>query len=137
MRRFRLATVLGLVASLLLYGAARATDWYVIPNSLTAGSISFTETYPKAASRQSHHSQFHSNPYTSVWCYDPSGTYIGGGQTVVDTKDTITGGFLAVTFPLDLPAGDCSANLGYWTYDPQTAEVTYNQVAFVFFTLGG
>ena len=110
-----------------------AANYYVVPNSTTAGDITFIETYPKVAARQAHNTSFHNNPYTDVWCYDANGNQIYSGETVVDTKSSTADGFMAVTYPLTLPSGNCQVSLGYWTLDKTGA--FYTQVAFSQFTV--
>lgn len=126
MRRLAAVTA-ALLLALWIPAPVGADDYALTPDSLTAGPVTFTESYPKAAARQAHHSQFHSNPYTQVYCAGQ------GFVTNVDTKSAISGGFQATTYALDLPAGDCSAVLLYWV-DDQTG-VHPVTVAFAYFTV--
>ena len=124
MKRTILAALLVVCA---LAVPVKAADYYIVPDSLTAGPVKFTETYPKVAARQAHHSQFHSNPYTFVYCGSQS------FSTNVADKTSTADGFEGTTYPVTLPAGDCSASIVYFVNDQTGVHSVW--VASVDFTL--
>ena len=112
MKRLALAIVTAVALAAAFVSPVRGYDWTVSPNSLKAGPISFTETYPKEAARSARNPQFHDNPVTWVFC---DGGF--SGATIVDHKWAVPGGFGATTYPLTVPAGECSVTVVYWRYD--------------------
>jgi len=93
--------------------------------------VTFTLTYPQEAAKQARQNQFPDNPIVQVNCYpDSSGTLDYLGQTIVEDKTKVAGGWTATTRPLrlyyghpwagrqwDSGAADCVAMLAYFTYD--------------------
>ncbi len=92
-------------------------------------SVTFTGTFPAAAFRQSHNSQFHQNPYLSVFLTDPAtGSSVFGLTTSFLKKaKNPDGSFVGQSYPLlldsqDWPAAAAavgSATSLYWTDDKE------------------
>lgn len=85
--------------------------------------VTFSETYPKEAARQTRQPQYPNNPVTQINCAG------FGASTIVQDKHPITGGWSATTYPVTITVtGTCVASL-YSGVEPGTVKI-WAQVVF-------
>ena len=71
------------------------------PDPVFGGTVTFTETYPQDAAKQSRHTQYPGSPQTQLNCYQ-DGTPVYRELAFPDQREKIPGGWLATTNPLTL-----------------------------------
>lgn len=132
MKRF----LIGLVASLLISStsfAANFTSSLTLneSNPVVLQNVTFTAIYPSEAARQSRQPQYPDQPSIQVDCsqtIDSVTTRIMSGHAFIDPKQKqkIRGGWLGVTYPLNLSAN--GGNGFYW----QSGAASCNAILYSF-----
>lgn len=97
---------------------------------ITAATMVATGSFPAAAFRQAHNSQFHQNPYGFVQCdtgFTGSTSFLKTGGKQPD------GTFPAESYPVTVPpAARCQITAGWWTID-KAGRAVWNQAGYAEF----
>lgn len=99
--------LLGILLSLSLASPVLAFDSSLTlnqTNPVFGQDITYTAIYPTEAAQTPKRSQQHYNPQVQTDCYQ-FGVLVMSTQTVMDTKQKLTGGWKSITYSLNLSAG--------------------------------